>query len=143
MRVVNLGARPAESFIVEFYLSDNARQDLDEDFRLYALETPIRQLAIGGEKILSFRFFELPDLAIDGISQEFYFWPRVVFVETGGGLNLQGRWIRVYEELADLVGAIHEIPASAMPGEEIGVRYSTKNYGRVFRWKSGILAKGF
>ncbi|MBI1929449.1 matrixin family metalloprotease [Candidatus Poribacteria bacterium] len=128
-RVVNLSTRTADAFTVQFYLSPDAKQEPNPDFRVAEYHGPIQRLGTGEDRSYE-AYFRFPDLPIDGISQAFYLWPRIVFEGTGESLNLSGKWIEIYEELADLVGTVHEIPASALPGEEINVRYSIKNYGR-------------
>jgi len=72
----------------------------------------------------------IPDLPIEGDSEEFYIWARFLFDDGKAPVIVPGKWIAINEDLPDLVGGIDEIPPSASTGTEINVRYWITNYGR-------------
>lgn len=82
------------------------------------------------ENVDFWMYIWLPDLPIDGTSRAFYIWPHVIMSETEETFNLLGRWFTIYEDSADLVGSVKEIPTSALPGETINVQYTIQNRGR-------------
>jgi hypothetical protein len=129
LRSVNLSTQAAGPFTIELHLTADPQQEPVTDLGGSSAQLSIPSHRIG-EEIRFELYYRPPDLAIDGLSQAFYLWPRIVFEGTGESRDLSGKWITFYEELPDFVGRIHEIPESAMQGETLNVRYSIKNYGR-------------
>ena len=141
LRATNEGARIVKPFQVVLYISTDDKPDTKTDFRLegigwfiLSLETwdtvSILQALQPTENVDFWMYIWMPDLPIDGTSRAFYIWPHVIMSETEETFNLPGRWFTIYEDSADLVGSIKEIPTSALPGETINVQYTIQNHGR-------------
>ena len=141
LRATNEGARIVKPFQVVLYISTDDKPDTKTDFRpegigwfilsLEAWDTVSTLQALQpAENVDFWMYIWMPDLPIDGASRAFYIWPHVIMSETGETFNLDGKWFTIYEDSADLVGSIKEIPTSAMPGETLNVRYTIQNHGR-------------
>ena len=141
LRATNDGKRIVKPFRVVLYISTDDKPDVKTDFRLEGIgwfilsweawDTVSTLQALQPTENLDFWMYVwLPDLPIDETSRAFYVWPHVIMSETEETFNLPGRWFTIYEDSADLVGSIKEIPTTALPGETINVRYTIQNHGR-------------
>jgi hypothetical protein len=128
-RAAHLDSR-ITGFSIEVFLSADTKYTIDEAISL--TWNRAWWIPASGVRALNGDFktdISLPDIPIDGPSQAFYLWARVLIDGQREPIIIPGQRVAIYEELADLVGTIHNITPSAMPGEEINVRYSIKNYG--------------
>jgi hypothetical protein len=129
--IVNLDPR-TPGFTVEPLLSRDAEHNPATAFALsdvrYLKHIRIEDIQTEGRDF--FTLITLPDLPIEGDSEQFYIWARLLFDDGRVPVIVPGKWITINEDLPDLVGGINEIPPSASTGTEINVRYWITNYGR-------------
>jgi len=132
--IVNLDPRTS-GFMVETFLSRDEEHNPATALPLASNELLRSSTYIRTEDIqTNGRDFKavaaIPDLPIEGDSEEFYIWARLLLAGGKAPVIATGKWITIYEDLPDLVGGIDEIPPSASTGTKINVRYWITNYGR-------------
>ena len=130
-RVIQLDSR-TPGFTVQPLLSPDATHNINTAFQLGGPPANYRTIDVQKTKAFqrTFLFPHPEELNIEDSSRAFYFWARLHFDDGKAPLTIPGKWLTITEELPDLSGRIDENPSSARPGEQITIRYSTKNTGR-------------